>query len=82
MACGHTPRNIGNTRYETNEKTRKRRDTMKLKLFLIALPCFAGSKGFCHKTVLLRAKDKLDAAAAARHLHPTANIGEIKEVTQ
>jgi hypothetical protein len=48
--------------------------------YLIALPCFKGAKGFNHPTILVAAKDDSDAVALARHLHPHANIGDIKQV--
>ena len=46
--------------------------------YLIALPIFAGSKGFCHQTILVSARTKQDAIAQARHHHPNRNIGDIK----
>jgi hypothetical protein len=49
------------------------------KTYLIALPCFPNSKGFNHRTILVSATDKNDAAALARHLRPGENIGDIKE---
>ena len=48
--------------------------------YLIALPSFPNSKGFCHSTILVKAKDENDAIAIARHLHPNSNIGDIKIV--
>lgn len=48
--------------------------------YLVALPSFPGSKGFCHQTILVSAKDELDAVSIVRHLKPNRNIGEIKEV--
>lgn len=50
------------------------------KKFLIALPCFPKSKGFCHRTVLVTAIDEADAKDQARSLKPHYNIGDIKEV--
>lgn len=50
------------------------------KKYLIALPCFRGSKGFNHQTILVSAKDKNDAIALALHLKPNSTIGDIKEV--
>ena len=50
------------------------------KTFLIALPCFPKDKGFCHRTILVKAKDELDAISLAKHLKPHDNIGDIKEV--
>jgi hypothetical protein len=59
------------------------------KKYLIALPSFPNafndhydydSKGFNHRTVLVSATDKNDAASLARHLRPGENIGDIKEV--
>lgn len=48
--------------------------------YLIALPIFPGARGFNHQTILVSAKSKQDALALARHLRPTANIGDIKLV--
>lgn len=48
--------------------------------YLIALPCFRGSKGFNHPTILVKGKDERDAAAIARRLRPGAHIGDIKRV--
>ena len=48
--------------------------------FLIALPTFPGSKGFCHRTILVSGTDELDAISLARHLRPNDNIGDVKEV--
>ena len=54
---------------------------MKKKKYLIALPSFPNSKGFCHRTILVSAKDKNDAISLAYHLEGNRiNIGEIKEV--
>ena len=53
---------------------------MKKKKYLIALPAFAGSKGFNHQTVLVSAKDENDAISFARHVRPGKRIGEIKQV--
>lgn len=50
--------------------------------YLVALPCFQGSKGFCHRTILVRAKDESDCIALVRHLRPNDNIGEIKVISQ
>ena len=52
----------------------------KLKKYLIALPCFRGSKGFNHRTILVRVKDENDAIGLVKYLKPHDNIGEIKEV--
>lgn len=49
--------------------------------YLIALPCFPGSKGFNHPTILVSAKDVADAIALARHLRPHDNLGDVKVVT-
>ena len=49
--------------------------------YLVALPCFPGSKGFCHMTILVRAVDKEDCIRLVKHLKPRDNIGEIKRVT-
>lgn len=52
-----------------------------MKKFLVALPTFKGTKGFCCPTVLVSAKDKNDAEDKARYLRPDRkNIGDIKEV--
>lgn len=48
--------------------------------YLVALPSFAGSRGFNHPTILVRAKDETDARAVVRHLRPNTNIGDIKKV--
>jgi len=48
--------------------------------YLIALPCFPGSKGFCHQTILVSAKDKYDAITLVIHLKGRVNIGDIKQV--
>ncbi len=49
--------------------------------YLVALPCFPNEKGFNHRTILVRAKDKNDCIALVRHLRPHDNIGDIKEQT-
>jgi hypothetical protein len=51
-----------------------------VKKYLIALPSFPNAKGFNHRTILVKATDKNDAANIARHLQPGENIGDIKEV--
>jgi hypothetical protein len=51
-----------------------------MKKYLIALPCFPKQKGFCHQTILLKAKDENDAINQARRLKSGCNIGDIKEV--
>lgn len=51
-----------------------------MKKYLIALPCFPNSKGFNHRTILVRAVSENDARKIVRHLRPHDNIGEIKEV--
>jgi hypothetical protein len=55
--------------------------------FLIALPIFAGAKGFCHKTVLVSARNKEDAVIRAIGIldkkykrKRQINIGDIKRV--
>lgn len=48
--------------------------------YLIALPSFPGSKGFCHQTILVEAVDKNDAITIARRLRPGRHIGDIKQV--
>jgi hypothetical protein len=48
--------------------------------YLIALPSFAGSKGFNHPTILVSAKTEADAVSLARHLKPRENIGSVKLV--
>lgn len=51
-----------------------------MKKYLIALPGYKGTKGFCHPTILIRAKDKNDAIQIVSHLKPKSYIGDIKEV--
>lgn len=52
-----------------------------MKTFLMALPIFRGSKGLCHPTILVDAKDEADAIDLVFHLKgPNVHIGEIKEV--
>ena len=53
---------------------------MDLNKYLVALPSIRGSKGFCHPTVLVSAKDEDDARALAIHLKGRVNIGDIKQV--
>lgn len=48
--------------------------------YLIALPCSRNAKGFNHRTILVSAKNEIDAAALARHLRPHDIIGDIKRV--
>jgi len=53
--------------------------------FLIALPIFAGSKGFNHKTILVSGRNKEDAVIRAisilkRKGKSNINIGDIKRV--
>jgi hypothetical protein len=48
--------------------------------YLVALPCFPNSKGFCHQTVLVRAEDENDACVVAARLRPNHHIGDIKKV--
>lgn len=48
--------------------------------YLIALPCFKGSKGFKHKTILVSAKSKQEAVNIAIHLSPADNVGDVKRV--
>ena len=48
--------------------------------YLIALPCFPKAKGFCHRTVLVSARDENDAISIAKRLKPHDNIGDIKKV--
>jgi len=48
--------------------------------YLIALPSFPNSKGFCHQTILVRAKDENEAYSIASHLKPNHNLGDIKKV--
>ena len=48
--------------------------------YLIALPCFLGSKGFNHKTIFVKAFSINEAIAIARHIRPNDNIGDIKKV--
>jgi hypothetical protein len=51
------------------------------KKYLVALPCFAGAKGFNHRTILVSAKDLNDCYSLVRHLRPHDNIGEVREVS-
>lgn len=51
-----------------------------MKRYLVALPIFRGSKGFCHQTILVSAKDLPDCISLVHHLRPNRNIGEIKEI--
>lgn len=53
---------------------------MEKEKYLIALPAFPSSKGFCHRTILVSALNKYDAMALARYLKPNDNIGDIKKV--
>jgi hypothetical protein len=48
--------------------------------YLIALPSFPFSKGFCHKTILVQANSIEEAVAIAKHLQPRSNVGDIKQV--
>lgn len=48
--------------------------------YLIALPIFKGSKGFNHPTILVSAKNEIDAVSIVRHLKPHDNVGDIKKV--
>lgn len=49
--------------------------------YLIALPIFKGSKGFCHPTILVSAKDEDDAIAIALSKKGNVNIGDVKKVS-
>mgnify|MGYP006935320182 CR=1 FL=1 len=51
-----------------------------MKKYLVALPTFRGSKGFCHRTILVNAKNINDCINLVKYLKPNDNIGEIKEV--
>lgn len=51
-----------------------------LNRYLVALPIFAGGKGFNHRTILVSAKGIQEAIAIVRHLRPNDNIGDIKVV--
>ncbi len=51
-----------------------------MKQYLVALPCFAGAKGFNHRTITVKAKGLDDCMSLVRHLKPNDNIGDIKEV--
>ena len=53
---------------------------MKTNKYLIALPCFANSKGFNHPTILVSAHNEIEAVLIARRLRPNCNIGSIKKV--
>ena len=52
-----------------------------MKRYLIALPSFRCSKGFCHRTILISAKDENEAISIAMNLKPHDNIGYVKEVS-
>jgi len=47
--------------------------------FLVALPIFSKSIGFCHQTILARAKNKKDCISLVKYLRPNQNIGDIKQ---
>ena len=48
---------------------------------LVALPCFKGSKGFNHQTILVSASNTRDTIAAVRRIKGYGvNIGDIKKV--
>jgi putative AlgH/UPF0301 family transcriptional regulator len=50
--------------------------------FLIALPSFPCKKNFNHPTILLEAKNEMDALDLLFHLRPhTRHVGKIKEMT-
>jgi hypothetical protein len=52
-----------------------------LKKFLVALPNFRGTKGFCCPTILVSAKDEQDAISLVYSLKGNrVIIGDIKEV--
>jgi hypothetical protein len=53
---------------------------MKKNKYLIALPIFPDKKSWNHKTILVSAKDELDAIALVRHLKGPVNIGRIEKV--
>lgn len=48
--------------------------------YLVALPAFPKSKGFCHRTILVSTIDENDAKSLVRRLRPNDNIGDIKPV--
>ena len=49
---------------------------MDKKKYLIALPSWRGSKGFCHPTILVSAKDENDAVNLVFHIKGNRiNIG-------
>ena len=50
------------------------------KKYIVALPIFKGSKGFCHRTILVSAIGLNVCISLVRHLKPHDNIGDIKEV--
>ena len=52
-----------------------------MKKYLIALPSFRGSKGFCHRTILISANSENEAISIAISLKPHDNIGDVKEVS-
>lgn len=57
-----------------------RNTNAKLKKYLIVLPAFPNSKGFCHQTILVREENEYKAKKLARYLKPHSNIGEVVEI--
>jgi hypothetical protein len=51
-----------------------------MKTYLIALPTLLPQKGFNCPTILVKAKNEVNAVSVVRHLKPDSNIGNIKEV--
>lgn len=62
---------------ETNARYKAQEDEKRS--YLVALPAFPGAKGFCHPTILVKARDEREAREIVRHLRPTQHIGEIKK---
>lgn len=48
--------------------------------YVIALPSFKGDKSFNNQTILISAKNEIEAMSIARELKPHSNIGAIKKV--
>jgi len=50
------------------------------KKYAVALPKKAGSKGFCHPTILVSAINEKEAIEKVYRIKGKVNIGDIKEV--
>ena len=51
-----------------------------MKKYLVALPIFRGDSGFCHRTILVKAKHLNDCINLVAYLNPNDNIGDIEVV--